>query len=526
VTAALAEPGQLLGVQTPRLELIPEGVESTSLGDDMAAIAADAGLDLDPWQVRVLRYGCAERVDGLFAADTVVVIVSRQNGKGGILEARQLGGLFILRTPLQVHTAHLFDTSVEHFDRVWSLIENTPELEREVARVSRAHNEEGITLKRSPTLIAGSSARNVRRGRAPRLRFKARTAGGGRGWSAPTVYFDEDMILPAAAVGAIVPIMSAMPNPQMWFSGSAGDEFSEQEALLRREALKAIAAIEQGKPNPRPRMYFAEWSVDEQNYDRDSVEALAVANPALGRRITVEWCHNTERGTFPIPAEWDRERLGVGRYPPDPDDAGLIKRKLWQARRLEGEAFDRDAVDPLAFGVAVRPDRSGASISVAWRDGDRDVLDLIDRRPGVAWVAPRVRELRARWSPAAVVIDVGGPAVTLLKSEDRPDLLDWEAGEVNAVGLPEYLDATSALYDGLDPQDTGDVHPLIAHRGNVHLTAAALGATARRVKDRWTWDRKGTTDITPLEAATLALYGLRSSLAAQDASDDVWSFYG
>jgi hypothetical protein len=64
VTAALAEPGQLLGVQTPRLELIPEGVESTSLGDDMAAIAADAGLVLDPWQVRVLRYGCAERVDG------------------------------------------------------------------------------------------------------------------------------------------------------------------------------------------------------------------------------------------------------------------------------------------------------------------------------------------------------------------------------------------------------------------------------------------------------------------------------
>jgi hypothetical protein len=78
VTATLAEPGQLLGVQIPRLELIPEGVESTSLGDDMAAIAGDAGLDLDPWQVRVLRYGCAVRVDGLFAADTVVVIVSRQ----------------------------------------------------------------------------------------------------------------------------------------------------------------------------------------------------------------------------------------------------------------------------------------------------------------------------------------------------------------------------------------------------------------------------------------------------------------
>ena len=79
------------------------------------------GLELDPWQQFVLRRGLRLRPDGKFAAPEVGVCVGRQNGKGGIIEARELGGLFVWGETTIVHTAHLFDTSLEAFLRMSNL---------------------------------------------------------------------------------------------------------------------------------------------------------------------------------------------------------------------------------------------------------------------------------------------------------------------------------------------------------------------------------------------------------------------
>jgi hypothetical protein len=126
-----------------------------------------AGLVLDPWQAFVLEHALGERADGRWAAFEVGVVVSRQNGKGAILEARELAGLFLLGERLVVHSAHQFDTSLEAFRRLLGLIEDTPDLDRRVKRVSRSHGEEGIELKGGQ-----------------RIRFRTRTKGGGRGFAA------------------------------------------------------------------------------------------------------------------------------------------------------------------------------------------------------------------------------------------------------------------------------------------------------------------------------------------------------
>jgi phage terminase large subunit-like protein len=47
-----------------------------------------AGLELDPWQQFVIHNALGERPDGKWAAFEVGVEVPRQNGKGGLLEAR------------------------------------------------------------------------------------------------------------------------------------------------------------------------------------------------------------------------------------------------------------------------------------------------------------------------------------------------------------------------------------------------------------------------------------------------------
>ncbi len=44
-------------------------------------------------------------------ASDVGLIISRQNGKGTVLEVRELGGLFVLGEELIIHTAHEFKTA-------------------------------------------------------------------------------------------------------------------------------------------------------------------------------------------------------------------------------------------------------------------------------------------------------------------------------------------------------------------------------------------------------------------------------
>ena len=70
----------------------------------------------------------------------------RQNGKGAILEAIELAGLFLFGEQLILHSAHEFKTAQEAFRRVLQLVENTDHLRKRVARVRTSHGEEGIEL--------------------------------------------------------------------------------------------------------------------------------------------------------------------------------------------------------------------------------------------------------------------------------------------------------------------------------------------------------------------------------------------
>ena len=50
------------------------------------------------------------------------------------------------------------------------------------------------------------------------------------------------------------------------------------------------------------------------------------------------------------------------------------------------------------------------------------------------------------------------------------------------------------------------------HTGQPQLDAALAGASKRTLGDRWAWNRKtAAADITPLVAATLALWGVQTS---------------
>jgi len=126
----------LLGSQQPRFSLVPPA--RSSAGQEVIDLAASAGLFLDAHQQLVLNGALGERRDGRWAAVEVADIEPRQNGKGGTITARQLGGLYLFGEELQTYTAHRMDAVKVQFQKLRELIEASPDLSRRVGQFSQS----------------------------------------------------------------------------------------------------------------------------------------------------------------------------------------------------------------------------------------------------------------------------------------------------------------------------------------------------------------------------------------------------
>lgn len=304
--STLAAPS-VLGEQRPRLVSVPPSAESE--GDRVADLADAAGLHLDDWERWVLKQGLGRAGDGKWSAFEVALIVARQNGKGAVLEALELAALFIddFGVDLILHSAHEFKTASEAFRRIQGRIENSPSFKRRVRQVYLQRGAESIEMKNGK-----------------RLRFIARSGGSGRGFSADLVILDEAYELGDAQMAALLPTLSARPNPQIWYTSTAGFPTSTQLGLVRARGLRG----------DDPSMAFFEWSVDETSYDPADPACWAQANPGLGIRITPEYIAK-ERAAL-SPAEFDRERLSIGDYPVDGGAWQTISADAWSACSAPG----------------------------------------------------------------------------------------------------------------------------------------------------------------------------------------------
>jgi len=440
----------------------------------MVELASGYDLALDAWQQDVLHGAGGERADGKHAARDVGVVVPRQNGKDEILIARTLGGLLILKEQLITYSAHQFDTSLEAFRRLLHFFENYDELSRRVKRISKSHGEEGIEL------LSGQ-----------RVRFRTRTAGGGRGFTGDCLFLNEAMILRESSMGALYFTLSARPNPQVWYTGSAVDQNVHEHgvvlARVRERALRADAHL----------AYF-EWAAAAslEDVDPDDRDGWYAANPALGIRISEETVEAEQRAvdskTFAV------ERLGVGDWPDtQADDSERISVEDWRA--CEDPDAKPTRVECLAFDVS--PDRSRAAISAAARteDGARFVK-VLRSGAGTGWVAKALVELVAEHDPTATLYDERSPAAALVTQIENRGVA------LSQVNTTEYAGACGAFYDSV-------MQRTVKHAGEPELTAAVRGAGRRPLGDAWAWSRKkSTVDITPLVSSTVALRGVDREL--------------
>jgi phage terminase large subunit-like protein len=300
-----------MGVQRPGLEWLPPAGGLSDAGKKAVDLAEMAGLVLDPWQQYVVDSGLRRRADGKWAAFEVGLIVARQNGKGAVVEARELAGLFLDHRDgfgderLILHSAHEFKTASEAFRRILALIQDNRMFSRHVRHVYLQRGAESIELNNGK-----------------RLRFVARSSGSGRGFSGDLVILDEAQNLGDEAMAALLPTLSARPNPQVWYTSTAGGPDSIQLARVRDRGVKGGDSS----------LAFFEWSADERD-DPSDPAVWAKTNPGLGIRITEDYVAR-ERAAL-APDAFARERLSIGDYPvAGAGEWGVIRRDAWDACRV------------------------------------------------------------------------------------------------------------------------------------------------------------------------------------------------
>lgn len=474
----LDAPSDALGDQEPRLSHVPEYV-STS-GAEAIEVAELAGLFLDEWQQLVLSHSLGERLDGKWAAQSVGLVVPRQNGKGSILEARELAGLFLVGERLIIHSAHEQATASEQFRRLLDLIESVPEFDRRVLKAPKGKGNEAIELRGGQ-----------------RIFFKTRTSGAGRGFTADCLIYDEAMILPEAFVAAVSPTLAARSlatetGVQTWYAGSAVDQQSNEHGIV-------FARVRQRGIDGDPRLAFFEWSCDYPDPNRVPVEAVrdrrmwAQANPSLGIRISEEHVEG-EIGELGLRG-FAVERLSVGDWPdPTQEAERVISIAAWNGLADRQSAISGPGV--LSFDVA--PDSTSATIAGAGYRPDRLLhVGVIDRERGTTWLAPRLAELVRQLRPIAVVADSAGSVAPLLPEIERHGV------KVILTSPKEYAQACGMIANAVRNE-------ALRHPGTPELLAAVSDCKTKPLADAWKWDRRSGADISPLVAASLAVWGVET----------------
>jgi hypothetical protein len=444
---------------------------ATSGGTEAVELAASAGLQLDPWQAWSLDGVLAERDDGGLAAFETGIIVSRQNGKGAILEALALNWLFLEDVELVLWSAHEFKTAAEAFRRMRLLLQGAPDLWPLVERITTANGDEAIELTTGQ-----------------RIKFVARSKASGRGFTGDKIILDEAYDLDGDQIAALLPTLATVQDPQLIYTSSAG---MADSAVLR-------AVRDRGRAGGDPGLCWLEWcalpaGVDDRGlpvYDLDDRREWRRANPGTATaRITEDFIANERRAMIALPDKFQRERLGVW---DEPNDAVKpITSADWAATRVPVSTPTAGA--PRFFitiggnGAAVI-----AAAATAAEDG-RPHVELADQQPGTDWLPARLAELAENWPGALFGAGKAGPVAGLVEADALP---------VDIELLPAAEMAQACVH-----------HAALSREGKYTHTADAItdisreGAVSKPAGDGlWVWNWRASTALAPIAAYTGALW--------------------
>ena len=459
-----------------------------SYGDEAIDLARAYGRAPDAEQCLAIDAGLSYRAGGRNVALESGYVEPRQNGKtGGIVLPIVMFDLFLQPQDKIVWTAHLFKTARESFQDIVRIVENCDMLRKRVKKVTYANGEEAVEL------LSGA-----------KLEFLARSKGGGRGIGGKRIVMDEALFLPSEAMGALMPTLAARSmtgDPHIMYASSAG--------VLGSDHLRGLR--DRGRKGGDPSLIWVEWcapgswdkpgcdlgpecphTVDTDGCALDDERLWKLANPAIGRRISIEYVRS-ERRALP-PEEFGRERLGWFTEPAGVDIENLLAK--WADCADENSA---PSGRPVFFIDAAPGLKSVAIVAAMWRPDGLPHLEVVAYGQGSSWAPARAAELN-RHKPLDWVIDPGGPAGALL-----PDL--------RLAGIDPREMTTRDLGQACSAFEAAVEAEALRHLNDPVLLRAWKAAAKRDLGDGlWAWSRrKSEGDVCPLVGATGAFWGLSVS---------------
>jgi len=429
--------------------------------DSVGALSARLGQPLMPWQQQVIEVATEIDPDtGWPAYREIVVTVPRQSGKTTLVLAWEVDRALMWGKPQRIaYTAQTgFDARRKLLDDQAPILMGSS-LAAAVDRVQRAQGNEALVFRN------GS-----------RIDVLASTESAGHGKSLDAACIDEAFAdTDDRRETAILPTMATRRDAQVMVVSTMGTDAS---TLLNRKVAAGRAAVEAGQSDG---IAYFEWSADPDMAIDDPATWWSCM-PALGHTIT----EDVVRHALQTMSEGEFRR------------SWLNQQTRSSERVIPLDAWERvvsDSVAPdggLQFAFDVSADRSHASIAVS---DENNQIEVIDSRPGVAWLVERIIDLSKKWD-ATVLLDGLSPAGGFADQ--------LEAAGVRAVRLStrEVAFACGAFYDSVMSSN-------ISIRSHPDLEVAIAAAKRRQVGDSWIWSRSGDVDVSSLVAATLA--GFRRS---------------
>lgn len=491
----------------PAYQAIPEYYKT--FGGEVRDLSTAAGFPPDVQQEAALDMIFGVRSDGLSAAFEIALIVGRQNLKTAVFKMAALGWLYLFEERLVVWSAHEFSTAMEALRDMEELIVNSDFLRKATRRITHGNGSEAIET------MTGA-----------RISFKTRTKGGGRGLSGRKIIFDEAFALHAFHMGALMPLLSAQPDPQLLYGSSAG----LQDSDMLREIRDRGRAASEGKQAPG-RLGYMEWCAPgpeaacqagkscthaktAEGCGCDKPRYWLLANPTLGDRISVEYV-TSERQALPV-EEFCRERMG---WWDDPGEGSTpVSLDEWYV--TADRKSTPDLTYPVALSVAVAPDSSMSAIGLAgWvpaTDEEGNVtlrvhVEVVEYLPGTGWVMDRLFGIADRRKPCVTVVDPASAAGQFEKemrnrgfitiSPDKPLTVPEGKRLMMLPSARDYAQSCSAFASAV-------TNVLLRHPDQEPLNRAVQNGRSRPRAGGWVWDTGTGADVSPLIAVTQASLGL------------------
>jgi phage terminase large subunit-like protein len=391
-------------------------------------------MDVRGWQGYVLDRALEHDADGRLVWPTVIVTVSRQQGKSFLARGLCMWRLFEGQRiwggeQTLLHVANKRETAMEVMRPAGRWVDG-----RGLGKVKWGNTFAGIELP------AGD-----------RWLIHAANESAGVGYSVDMAFVDEAWKIKRTVVDdAIAPTMAERPSPQLWLVSTAGDSESDLLIAYRQRALDKLGQADPGD------VLLLEWSAPPEA-DPDLEDTWAWASPEWSeqraRFLRTQW-ENVEESAWRT--QWLNQWVARADH--------WLKDSVW-AGTLEPE---RPLPADRVWTVALESDFDGMghAVAIAALDTDQRIVVRVTTHRTMKEASDQVTQIRA-----------GHPQLQLYAT---PSFIDRIPERIDGiVGQREAAAATQTLLDAFDRRQ-------LAHDGNQTLLEHLGQSTISRRQAGWT----------------------------------------